>query len=61
MKKLANANPFPVSRMHYEPFTPCIPLYIFSAKSEKKSRTFAHFWMAVAFFLADTGMLSGEM
>jgi hypothetical protein len=54
MKKLANANPFSVSRMHYEPITPCIPpLHLFS-QVRKKSRTFAHFWMTVAFFLADT-------
>jgi hypothetical protein len=37
MRKLSNVNPFPVSRMYYEPIPPFTPFFIFSGKQEKKS------------------------
>jgi hypothetical protein len=37
MRKLAKVKPFPISRMYFESIPPCIPLYIFSAMSEKNS------------------------
>jgi hypothetical protein len=55
MTKLANTNPFPLSRMHCESIPPPNPALYFFADSEKNTEhSNDFFFTVVAIFLADT-------
>jgi hypothetical protein len=50
MSKFVNFNPFPDSRMYFEPISPLTPLYTFSAMSEKNAELLHNFVLLSRFF-----------